>query len=133
MKIFHKQFFLYEHLSVNGERISAGFIKLLGSGQVRSGDQDYSCSMLLYHEVSTTCFHASGLGSTALSGHSSRSMLVFTQNKLGRVSSSSWLTVLLGVLFCFLFLLWFNVPVNNFSVMLRRSHLFLGITSTFGE
>ena len=28
----------------------------------------------------------------------------------------------------FLFLLWFNVPVNNFSVMLRRSHLFLGIT-----
>ena len=30
-----------------------------------------------------------------------------------------------------LFLLWFNVPVNNFSVMLRRSHLFLGITSTF--
>ena len=31
----------------------------------------------------------------------------------------------------FLFLLWFNVPVNNFSVMLRRSHLFLGITSTF--
>ena len=36
--------------------------------------------------------------------------------------------------FCFvLFWLWFNVPVNNFSVMLRRSHLFLGITSTFGE
>ena len=34
-------------------------------------------------------------------------------------------------LFLFLFLLWFNVPVNNFSVMLRRSHLFLGITSTF--
>ena len=35
---------------------------------------------------------------------------------------------------CFvLFLLWFNVTVNNFSVMLRRSHLFLGITSTFGE
>ena len=33
--------------------------------------------------------------------------------------------------FLFLFLLWFNVPVNNFSVMLRRSHLFLGITSTF--
>ena len=26
-----------------------------------------------------------------------------------------------------------NVPVNNFSVMLRRSHLFLGITSTIGE
>ena len=35
------------------------------------------------------------------------------------------------VLFFVLFLLWFNVPVNNFSVMLRRSHLFLGITSTF--
>ena len=31
----------------------------------------------------------------------------------------------------FFFLLWFNVPVNNFSVKLRRSHLFLGITSTF--
>ena len=26
-----------------------------------------------------------------------------------------------------------NVPVNNFSVMLGRSHRFLGITSTFGE
>ena len=35
--------------------------------------------------------------------------------------------------FFFFFLLWFNVPVNKFSVMLRRSHLFLGITSTFGE
>ena len=31
------------------------------------------------------------------------------------------------------FLFLFNVPVNNFSVMLRQSHLFLGITSTFGE
>ena len=34
-----------------------------------------------------------------------------------------------------LFKLWFglmlNVPVNNFSVMLGRSHRFLGITSTF--
>ena len=33
-------------------------------------------------------------------------------------------------------LVWFglmlNVPVNNFSVMLGRSHCFLGITSTFG-
>ena len=36
------------------------------------------------------------------------------------------------VLFLFLFFLFlFNVPVNNFSVMLRRSRLFLGITSTF--
>ena len=35
--------------------------------------------------------------------------------------------------FLFLFWLWFNFPVNNFSVMLRRSNLFLGITSTFGE
>ena len=26
-----------------------------------------------------------------------------------------------------------NVPVNNFSVMLGRSHRFLGITSTSGE
>ena len=34
--------------------------------------------------------------------------------------------------FFFFFLFLFNVPVNNFSVMLRRSHLFLGITSTFG-
>ena len=32
-----------------------------------------------------------------------------------------------------LILLLFNVPVNNFSVMLRQSHLFLSITSTFGE
>ena len=31
----------------------------------------------------------------------------------------------------YLFLI--NVPVNNFSVMLRWKHLFLGITSTFGE
>ena len=29
------------------------------------------------------------------------------------------------------FLLMLNVPVNNFSVMSGRSHLFLGITSTF--
>ena len=35
--------------------------------------------------------------------------------------------------FLFFFLFLFNVSVNNFSVMLRRSHLFLGITSTFGE
>ena len=28
---------------------------------------------------------------------------------------------------CLFVSLWFNVPVNNFSVMLRRSHLFLGI------
>ena len=49
--------------------------------------------------------------------------------KLGWASRDSSLYML-----CFvLFLLWFNVPVNNFSVMLRRSHLFLGITSTFGE
>ena len=50
------------------------------TGQVRSGDQDHSCSMLLYHVISTTCSHAGGWGSTALAGHSSRSMLVFTQN-----------------------------------------------------
>ena len=37
----------------------------------------------------------------------------------------------------FEYLVWFRfglrlyVPVNNFSVMLGRSHLFLGITSTF--
>ena len=34
--------------------------------QVRSGDQDYSCSMLLYHVISTTCSNAGGWGSTAL-------------------------------------------------------------------
>ena len=32
-----------------------------------------------------------------------------------------------------LFVLRFNVPVNNFSVMSGQSHRFLGITSTFGE
>ena len=32
---------------------------------------------------------------------------------------------------CFWFGLMLNVPVNNFSVMLGRSHRFLGITSTF--
>ena len=47
---------------------------------------------------------------------------------LGHVTS-----IMSSVLFFFCFLLWFNVPVNNFSVMLRRSHLFLGITSTYGE
>ena len=35
------------------------------------------------------------------------------------------------VLFVFVLIV-VNVPVNNFSVMLRRSHLFLSITSTFG-
>ena len=48
--------------------------------QVRSGDQDYSCSMLLYHVISTNCSHAGGWGSAALAGHSSRGMLVFTPN-----------------------------------------------------
>ena len=49
-------------------------------------------------------------------------------------SGSGWgvrVDVFFLVFFIFLFL--FNVPVNNFSVMLRRSHLFLGITSTFGK
>ena len=32
-----------------------------------------------------------------------------------------------------LFMLRFNVPVNNFSVMSGQSHGFLGITSTFRE
>ena len=36
------------------------------------------------------------------------------------------------VFFC-LFGLRLYVPVNNFSVMLGRSHCFLGITSTFWE
>ena len=36
------------------------------------------------------------------------------------------------VLFVCLFVLTLNVPVNNFSVMSRRSHRFLGIISTFG-
>ena len=33
----------------------------------------------------------------------------------------------------FWFVLMFNVPVNNFSVLLGLSHRFLGITSTFRE
>ena len=39
------------------------------------------------------------------------------------------------ILLCFVVNCWLilNVPVNNFSVMLGRSHRFLGITSTFGE
>ena len=36
------------------------------------------------------------------------------------------------ILLLFLFGLMLNVPVNNISVMLGRSHRFLGITSTFG-
>ena len=35
--------------------------------------------------------------------------------------------------FCLFVWFLFKVPVNNFSVMLRQSHLFLGITSAFGE
>ena len=40
---------------------------------------------------------------------------------------------MLGMYFVCLFvlMLYYNVPVNNFSVMLGRSHHFLGITSTF--
>ena len=38
----------------------------------------------------------------------------------------TWLSLIVGYVL-------FNIAVNNFSVMLRRSHLFLGITSTFGE
>ena len=33
----------------------------------------------------------------------------------------------------YLFVLRFNVPVNNFSVILVQSHSFLGITSTSGS
>ena len=36
-------------------------------------------------------------------------------------------------IYIYFFLFLFNVPINNFSVMFRQSHLFLGITSTFGE
>ena len=36
-----------------------------------------------------------------------------------------------GIVGLVLVLLRLNVPVNNFSVMSGRSHLFLGITSTF--
>ena len=36
------------------------------------------------------------------------------------------------VVFVVVFFIVILRPVNNFSVMLRRSHLFLGITSTFG-
>ena len=38
-----------------------------------------------------------------------------------------------GCLFGWLVDLIINVPVNKFSVMLGRSHRFLGITNTFGE
>ena len=38
----------------------------------------------------------------------------------------------LGVGGMFWFGLMLNIPLNNFSVMLGRSHRFLGITSTFG-
>ena len=45
------------------------------------------------------------------------------------------MTLAVGGMFWF-GLVWFglmlNIPVNNFSVMLGRSHRFLGITSTFG-
>ena len=38
---------------------------------------------------------------------------------------------LLADRFCFFLVLMLNVPVNNFSVMLGRSQLFLGITNPF--
>ena len=50
------------------------------------------------------------------------------------LSSTIFLSVKTSVLLNDLFLVWFglmiNVTVNNFSVMLGRSHRFLGITST---
>ena len=41
------------------------------------------------------------------------------------------LSHLRGIMGLVLVLLRLNVPINNFSVMSGRSHLFLGITSTF--
>ena len=63
--------------------------------------------------------------------------------KIPKLSSSTLLIMkYLSIFFSFCCLtryfrrFWFglmlNIPVNNFSVMLGRSHRFLGITSTFG-
>ena len=41
-------------------------------------------------------------------------------------------TMKTDIVFVFLVCLKLNVPVNNFSVMLGRSHRFLGINSTLG-
>ena len=59
--------------------------------------------------------------------HKTNESLHLVQKAHGKPCKEPTITV------CFLFLFLFNVPVNNFSVMLRWSHLFLGITSTFGE
>ena len=89
MAIFPIILILEEQISVESLVIKSWFmfgyelhkyLLFIVLGQVRSADQDYSCSMLLYHVISTTCSHAGGWGSTALAGHSSRSMLVSTQN-----------------------------------------------------
>ena len=57
------------------------------------------------------------------------------EKSLGLWSKSLEIYIQFERFMCFGLFVWFlfNVPVNNFSVMLRRSHLFLGITSTFGE
>ena len=71
---------------------------------------------------------------------------MFVRSELENSCPLGWPFVLIVFFICIFFylyfilvfrvvLVWFglmlNVPVNNFSVMLGRSHRFLGITSTF--
>ena len=44
----------------------------------------------------------------------------------------AFLNKILSFLFIF-FVLWFNVPVNNFSAILGHSHTFLGTDQYFGK
>ena len=62
-----------------------------------------------------------------------RSTCLPASSNTGTVLCLSGFSKMTIVCFLFLFDSCLTLPVNNFSVMLRRSHLFLGITSTFGE
>ena len=60
-------------------------------------------------------------------------LMITRESTIPLFPKSKPLTIFCGYTALFVDWLIFNVPVNNFSVMLGRSHRFLGITSTIGE
>ena len=75
---------------------------------------------LVYHGVSMCMYMRESLASSC--GFMPRSPSRCPACSFVSAELAGWLVALI-----------FNVPVNNFSVMLGRSQHFLGITSTFGE
>ena len=80
------------------------------------------------------CFKADSKKSDQAAGLSSdvenRKYCVMT---LQLQKHAAWFILFICLLVWFLFHLWFNVSVNNFSAMPEHSHPFLGIIQYYGE